>query len=112
MHYVKIENGLVVSEPKVLSTSPAASPNTEWKPEQLALNGFVLIDVQNQKVVNGQIVTITQKEKDDERAAKEAADLLKKNQRRALKQSVATKLKIDPSEIEGLRAIIQDGNLD
>jgi hypothetical protein len=112
MFYVKVENGVVVTEPKRVSTAATDSPNADWKPEQMALHGFVVIDIQNEKVVNGQIVKITQQEKDAARIAKENAETLKLNQRRALKQSVATKLKIDPTEIEGLRAIIQDGHLD
>lgn len=112
MHFVKVENGVVVSEPKRVSVSPTDSPNVDWKPEQLAIHGFVLIDVENEKVVNGKIEKITQKEKDDARTAKEQAETAAKNQRRGLKQSLAAKLKIDASDIPGLRAIIQDGNLD
>lgn len=112
MFYVKVENGVVVTQPKRVSTSPSDSPNTDWKAEQLAIHGFVLIDIENQKVVDGKIVTITAEEKESKRQEEEAKNAQAKNERRNAKRAVLAKLKIDVSDLPGLRALIADGNDD
>lgn len=43
MHYVKKVNGQLVGGPWPLTDDRTASPNTKWKPEQLALHGFELV---------------------------------------------------------------------
>lgn len=44
MHYVEIKDG-VVSEPKKVSNSRTASPNTHWSAEQMKKHGYFIVDV-------------------------------------------------------------------
>ncbi len=45
-YYVKVESGVVVLGPKVLSSNPTDSPNTEWSKGQMKLNGFYEVSVE------------------------------------------------------------------
>ena len=43
MHFIKKVNGQLVGGPWPLTDDRTASPNSKWKPEQLALHGFELV---------------------------------------------------------------------
>jgi hypothetical protein len=45
MDYVKVENGNLTAGPFPLTDDRTASPNTDWQAEQLAANGFMLVDL-------------------------------------------------------------------
>lgn len=49
--YVKVENGSIVQGPTNLSDSPTASPNSSWTLEQLWLNGYFVVDLTHDEMV-------------------------------------------------------------
>lgn len=80
MYYVKVVNGVIVEGPKELSNSDSDSPNIHWGANQLALNGYQLVDISYDKstqkidlanpvitdgIVSYNRTTLTTKEKDD-----------------------------------------------
>jgi len=112
MYFVKKDKlGKVIEGPKPLSGDPTASPNIYWQKEQLDIHGFELLDIENQKVEAGNILPISESEKTAARDAKVNAENSAKAERRRIKQNFATKFKLDPTDIAGFRAIIEDGNL-
>ncbi len=44
-YYVKLKDGVVLSEPRVVSVNPHDSPNTNWSYQQMKLNGYCYVDL-------------------------------------------------------------------
>lgn len=115
MYYVKMKNGVVIEGPKPVSGDPTASPNIYWKPEQLSIHEIVLVDIENQKVVDGALVTITAEEKSAKKTAEESARAKQKQDRENRKRAVVDFLKIPPGQqadfLRGLKELAEDGGL-
>lgn len=115
MHYVKMKDGVVIEGPKPLSGDPTASPNIYWEAPQLAVHEITLVDIENQKVVDGRLVEITQAEKDAKKAAEQSARDQQKQGRENRKRAVLDFLKVPPGQqadfIKGLKELAEDGGL-
>ena len=44
-HFVKVKDGVVITQPSLISSNPSDSPNTEWSYKQMILNGFYATDI-------------------------------------------------------------------
>lgn len=60
MQFIKKVNGQLVGGPWPLTDDRTASPNSKWKPEQLAIHGYELVaDPESEPTVEDLIATKT-----------------------------------------------------
>lgn len=106
MHYVKIKNGKVDGSPKPLSGSPSDSPNIYWGSEQLAIHGYALVDLANQKIESGEIKIITAQEKQDAEILAANKEAENKNTRRAKRDEDLALMDWDKQKLKALKRLI------